>query len=1289
MAKMLAKYMIPILLCWPACVLGLQKKTEEMLDQLALPSKTSSGSPPRGGTVSKIQVSTSSSVDLTPVYYQNSNGFIPMINYDSPNPMESPAHQSPMKNESQSPWTNNPVFSPEARLLLTLPNSRLDRRSFQEAQNDFEILKVNNDTPAIANYHEFYENLQRNLQTITKDTSKFISKPSAMRTRDRIRLIDDYFNNDLDTRYGRAHNRRYPQNPEVDVMNKPSVFEPEKVQSNYPQYGASNYGLFGYPPVPPKVSNPGMLSFDSHTSMIRNDKKMTIPKNRHQPSKPVVIAEPSDYHQTIGEVSTPHPYVHPKYEKSASEDRYDRKEDYSDSSDYLEITERPKRIHKSRRRPENSRRPVDTRDRDTDEPKKISGRTKSRGRVKTNYWHDEDNEHRDDLPDDQTSQKTYPNPPSPDPPVNPQSTNEPNVWNQVAPNVELSQSSGYEINQLENPNLLVPINVNLVPISNFPVSNAGISSVITATPIISSTASPMISTSASMLLPKLSPNPVKTYGYSTPVPDVIVGQNTLHSPVQAVLLPQMNKYSQNGKPQYLGSTVAPMFTISQQFSPTIRAVHSTQSPKITALGNAYGPQVFLPQSTMQTLLQTPMNSGNYNFVVNRGQDQTQANSLKYGSDSSDKRNQYQGENAHILTSASYSVSPDSGSRDNINNIRNDNNDNDRYRQTSSNVGDRGPVGNPNNSQKPQIQGNLYPVIRGAQVVPAIIHAAHGISGVDLLQNHGHQSQPSIVQPAYIAQIPKASNQLMHANIFDNNWRLQQVQVNDVNKNRYQSVYGVDSLGSTTNNNVNTANNVKNGNGYMDQAHLPNVGTQTVEIRNPNINIKPSPIDLTMVNPVETVNHYATAVLTTPIPILSTTAGFLTPRPIMTSTPESISIQSYVDSLTQIGSQNTQGNQPNVFNPLNFIPNWDLIKSQTMLNNKVHLPRPLPHQLNLVPVVPGGNFDKHSPVAQVDLINKPKLSSDLEKYAEEMFRESLRTIYNTHKWNTDKRVRNLTDTDIAELERLKSDLSRFKAAMIGGNGGKDLLEAHHSETKFRAVEPGKNSGLSTAVIEQLFKSDFKINGLLEGSSQDGKHNRGREKTRISDYLTPPKVGSYTSKTPFVDNISKKRPGKGPRYEGIKSRPHSKTNTRPVSPDTSASNHVIYSHRRPSHDRSNSPKGYKKSMKLEDYPSLTTAFPDIIRGSGDHDKSLGKEYFDINHPRMHNLLGLLMKNKQLPSNGRANYFLDEQENKRYADDERPYQTEGQFYDDSGNFRKKSDSFGDIPHTLNPPKLENFHR
>lgn len=1270
---------ILMILCWP-CVIGKENhKTGDMIDQIAVATE-------KNDSVSAIA---SPLEDSTPVYYQNSNGFVPMINYDSSKssqPNNSPPliineTERPASSDFPAKWTNDAVFSTEARLLLSLPNSRSDRRSFsvQEAQKDFEILKVNKETPAIANYHEFYENLQKNLRTNGRDVWSKRNTTSTTRTRDRIKQIDEYFNHNLDHRKLNNHNR-YPQNsnPPEDINQKPSIFEPEKVHNNYPQYAASN-GPFSY-------MTPSKMPFASPDLITTNDRKNIVSKNYHQNSKPVVIPEPIDYkvesqydfQQSSPDFSTRNPYTSQKYETTESENRYERKEDYSDgTSDYLEITERPRRVTKSRRRPYNSEgsRTPPNEHRDVEELKKTnSGRTRSRGRVKTNYWTDE----RDQRPEEPAEEHKN----QPESPINPEVTdhrqnilNEPNGWSQVAPNVELSQSNGYEINQMDNTNLLVPINLNLVPLSNFNhVSNPGVSGMITATPLITSTASPLISTGSSMLLPKFSQNSLKNYGYPNAIPDVIVGQNTFSNPMQAVLLPQMtvqNKYSPNMKTQYLASTVSPMFTISQPLSPTVRGIHSTQTPNPTSPGNSYAPSLFLPQSTMQTYLQTPMNTGNYNIYVNqRGaprdheeQPTAPTSNTKYGEESADKRNRYQGSNGQILTSASYSVSQNGQTRGNIkaNNIDtdtdndhdriNDNNSENKYRSASPNNNGRG---NSNKRPNPEIQENAYQVIRGAQVVP-IIHT-NGIAGVDLInQNYGqiHQAQ-SVAQPTYINQ---------------NNWRqLQQLQVHDANNkngNRYQNIYGIDSLGSTTNNNANTANTIRNG--YMEQAQLPVVGMQTVEIRNPNINIKPSPVDLTMVNPLEAINHYGAAVLTTPIPILSTTAGFLSPRPIITSTPESISIQGYVDSLTQIGTHNQQSN---VFNPMNFIPNWDLIKSQTTLN-KVHMPRPLPQHLSLVPIVPGGNFDKHSPTAQVELITKPKLSSDLEKYAEEMFKESLRTIYNTHKWNSDKKVRNLTDADIAELERLKSDLGRFKAAMTG----KDILEAHHSETKFKAVEPGhgsKSTGLTAAAIEQLFKSDFKVNGPTENhSSQDGKPGRPREQIRLSDYLTPPKVSSHSSK--YHDSPGKKRP-KGSRYEGIKSRPHSKPKSRPLSPDTAARNHIVYSHRRPPHDRSHSHKGYKKTQKFDDLPTFTTSSPEIIKGFSD-DKSYRSDYMDINHPRMHNLLGLLMKNKQLPRSGNLNYYNDDQEMKRDLEEERRL-PEDFFFDDLGNFRKKSDAL-DLSH------------
>lgn len=412
--------------------------------------------------------------------------------------------------------------------------------------------------------------------------------------------------------------------------------------------------------------------------------------------------------------------------------------------------------------------------------------------------------------------------------------------------------------------------------------------------------------------------------------------------------------------------------------------------------------------------------------------------------------------------------------------------------------------------------------------------------------------------------------------------------------------------------------------------------QTVEIQNPNINIKPSPVDVTGINQFGTINHYPGAVLTTPIPIFSTAASFITPRAVVASTGlEPISIQSYVDSLTQIGAQNNQAtvraqNQPS-YNPMNFVPNVDLINSQSFLNGKTD---PLPPNLDLVPVVPGGKFYKHSPVAQAELVNKPKLSSDLEKYAEEMFKESVRTIYNTHKWNSDKRYKDHGSADIIDLDRLKGELDRIKASKYG----KEPLEAHHSETKFHAVEPSKRPGLSVAALEELFKSNFKLNS----DTQTIRPGIG-EVTKLNDYLTPPRINSFVSKSKFVDKpVNKKRPSKVRQH----SRPSSHTShsSRPAGPEASASNHVSYAYRRPRYHR-NHYADYKATKNYDNYPTFTTSTPDDIFSHNSKNDN-----FDFNHPRTHNLLGLLMKNKQLPTGSSAstsNFFREEDDYKQYLD------------------------------------------
>ena len=1347
--------------------------------------------------------------------------------------------QKPVSEKSSGLIEDDPAYSTEARMILNLPGPSANRRSFdsQDGQNEFEILKVNNETPAIANYHEFYENLQSNLHRSrgTQTRNQDLEEPAGgrttvqnQRTKDRIKKIEKYLTN-FHGDQEKKNSDGYQQLYNYATTNKPvtqtkAIFEPEKVQTTFHQHaGSATYDRYNASPTPrPRKSSIIRTKYeDSSIASRQKPYSLTSTKSRHVNSKPVVVPEPSDYasyatQQSVVKVPNMDHYrnqklrIDPevedesKYKKDSHmnrEDRYDQHYDRSedineyadDENDYLEVTERPRRVHKNRRRPytsENSRRlPKEHRGHSADDlvvvdSRKNTSPTRSklhRPKSKPTYWAEDDR-------NPSASQETFEeqsngNEASPSLKSEEQTQNQPskdvkmsNGWSQVGPNIEVSQSNGFELNQVDKSKLLVPVNLNLVPLTNFDHSTAlgssqgfdltNVPNFVTATPLVSSTATPLLSTSHSIGNPnivnsqytvKAIQNPLhNNFALSTALPDIILGQNTYQNPVQAVLLPHMNKFATNLQSHYVPSTMAPMFTVTQ----TPNMVHST--PRV-GTSNQHQPQLMMPQPTIHSipLLPGPYNPHmNYNIFVNpnglHGQNSiqngnvaattqnpqqflttSQSNSITnlHSSQSQLKKNTTRNSNGQFLASASFSVGQ--GQQQTGNDAKfylptagqNNNNNNNNYNQ------------NQNNQARQQHQDNFYHIygneqnpnhklktyIHAAQVLPAIIHQSQNIPVNFNHQNYANygqlQGQQSILSPI-ISQRPRDQNEqiLQAANdIFQNTWKqLQQLQTNDeaAKNNIYHPVYRTaDALGSTSNNNLNTINAIS---ASTVKAHLPILSTQNVEILNPNI--KPSPVDLNQISGYQ--NYYPAAVLTTPIPIFSTTAGFLTPRPV-TST-ETINLQNYVDSLTQIGAQSnqinkfeyqpgfrTQENQRPVFNPINFVPNIDLIKSQSMLNNQ--LAEPLPNQLNLVPLVPGGNFFKSTYGAQSELVQKPRLSNDLEKYAEEMFKESLKTIYSTHKWNNDRKNRgNYTNSELSDLAKLKNELLRLKDSKYSG---KDILEAHHSETKIRTAEPSKSAkkpDLSIAAIEQMFKSESQSaygsqnkNRPGHGSSRPGSSNV----VELSDYLTPPKPNSFISKSPFIDSPKpKKRPGSSgarplsrplPRPSSLVSRPSSGL-------EASASNHIEsgvhnggydkhhhhhyhHHHRRPHNSRDKEgydsyrhpdQPDYRRDNTFDSYPTFTTTSApetDSFKASSSEHSSK-TDYYDINHPRMHNLLGLLMKNKQLPAGSSQSIFRDEDELKQYFENEKR-RLELQFYEDTlKNFQKKADN--NAPIDMAPP-------
>lgn len=522
-------------------------------------------------------------------------------------------------------------------------------------------------------------------------------------------------------------------------------------------------------------------------------------------------------------------------------------------------------------------------------------------------------------------------------------------------------------------------------------------------------------------------------------------------------------------------------------------------------------------------------------------------------------------------------------------------------------------------------------LSNAQIIPAFLH-----TGVNLnTQNNRNQNSynPFASTKTKDAQILKATNEAFESSMK----QLQQ----QIMKNQGGSNYQSDTIGSTSNTNLNVANVVPNAN--LERAQLPNLGTKNVEILNPNL--KQSTVaGLTLASPIGVINQYPATLLTTPIPILSST-NFAAVRPVIsTSAVDSLGLNSYVDTLTELGSKINNGNNQALYNPIQFVPNVDLLKNQNILNHNGHSNDALQQELNLVSQVAGGNFYKNN---NNELATKPKLNSDLEKYAEEMLKESLRTIYNTHKWNNDRKFpRNISLVDSSPAAKLRNELLRLKP---GKEYTRDT-ETYQTENKYHVVDSRPSKGkpdFTMAKLEELLMKDFKIHSASNNEPIHVYHHHGHKpgygrpsdqgssyshnepknvRLEINDYLTPPKPNSFVAKSPFHDKSVKKRPGRYNSHDHLPRHPSRPKSVHKTSGPEPAGSHLYeYTapydnygggyHRHRDHRNSDHRKGHH-------FDHFHSSFAD---SSGER-KS--RDILDINNPRTHNLIGLLMKNNKLP-------------------------------------------------------------
>lgn len=923
--------MILLFFSWPQirCTEDADLKGEEIFDQLATASETvvhTVNQPSEDLKDLQEQLSSiSSSIDAT-VHYENSNGFVPMVSSVLPSGSSSSQTNDHEQNPSQSEDSNasNAVsaqdssdarekkleedlaYSSEARIFLSMPGSLTNRRSFDfqdEMLNEFELLKVNNDTPAVANYQDFYENVR---STVNTETNSESGKPSSRHPNgERGKRLENHTRN-----YGwqsqQSNNEDiyaqfYSHNGAQDT--KKTIYGPEKVAGNYQQQNTANYNRLSA-----AKQNAVAIPSSSRTNYEANELvhsgtsgNAESPRTRHRFLKPVVVAEPSNYKvhtkfsgqlqnsesnnddKTLKNLDSSNSEISNHYDPYNSNTRqrsYHRTEDSreisDESTDYSDYIEQSNlRAQKNRRRPSypdsSKKLPKEHRGtlNESAEDGKYtysSSRLKSqRNRVKANPWLDDPNaNHHDESVEDIRHDSRRGSTKTKSSNVQHESgSKNTNTWNQISPNLEISHSNGIELDQLEKPKYVV----NLVPVANFnhatalggsqsfDISNAVLQNLATVAPIGAfSTTAPLLNTPQSVLTQNLA---LSKNLISTPMPDIIIGQNTFQNPVHTVLLSHpndQNKIVDTLRATYVPSTMAPVFALTPSLTPTLQSVsvHGVQSnvtPRPTF--------AVVPQSTVQTypgFLQTPLQATQIQVNTHGLQGQ---NLINHGN----------------LQVQSLSTAP--------------------TLLTSQTM----PEGRAN--LETQAKKNVY----GS--------GANFLATASLAVGQNEQKQLANVNSHYVQGqntqlIPNQQNlQELQAQMnkqLAKNGKLSGIVLQAADSATSHSIHNLNALGATSGN-----------------AHLPNVGAKNVEIVNPNIKLSP-------VNTNTYQTHYPAAVLTTPIPIFSTIASV---------TPQTGVNLNYVNSLTETGTKTkqvgaldlkpSQNQERPTFNPINFVPNVDIIK----------------------------------------------------------------------------------------------------------------------------------------------------------------------------------------------------------------------------------------------------------------------------------------------------------------------------------------------------------------------------
>ncbi|XP_046489110.1 putative uncharacterized protein DDB_G0282133 [Neodiprion pinetum] len=1264
---------------------------------------------------------------------------------------------------------NDPFYSTEARIFLSLTQPFSNRRSSdsQDSTDDFELLKINSHTPTVADYQNFYNSL-----TGSNQNSRNREKVNDNRE---TRYYEDRRNHEREKNYFDDVSGRGKKTANYNGINYGENFGPQSQRN-----AASNDQFFSYNRMNEHRSKNGYKEFTntfspvetldynsqkeentqsiSHTNQQQNyDNQPTNPPaarvvthrqrhpkkkssqsgrtprlnaKQHSTTKAKTISDfdnilpgSQSYDDLIPRPEEPASYFEHEalFNREESNHHYEKTEESRDLSDenyeYVEVTEKPKRLRKQRRRPshvvDSTRLPKEHRNfegsvdiEETERP-----RTRFRPKIrnhkpKPNAWlesespigEEEVDEGGYEVPatDSEAGKQRFYN--------NQNKKSKGNSWANISPNVEISHSSGIEIDQVEKPKLVLPVKVNIVPVANFDhatalgnsqgfdLSNAVLQNFVTATPVNTA---------------NFHNSNVKI---QQSVPEVIVGQNTFQNPVQTVLIPQQSyqttyKFGQNVRNPFLLSNQN-SYQQSSNANQNLQPV-TFDSPIQTAAHNpnqnlqnyqtTNGNQIQNLQSNSQFLNPHPTPQTFANIQQN-GSPSAPINNVQVNHHGLQGQNLPPGHNLYMVhgpavtysTTPSYLANGNVRVTEDIGKKTGSPGSNGQYLASASlAVGDQ--IQNQINAQnlRSQLQENFYQAFRHENLLPKTKEIAQSAELAPTLLNFYNQNDAGVQnsnQHHQVEQISQASNAIAQTYKEQNQQILKVAnEIFESTLNQLKELQKNQALRASRLGNPNVQVLANGGFAKAGDSQAQYLGTKNVEILNPNI--RPSLPDHMLKNTFEKSNGFGGASLTTPFPIFATTEFDTSLRVPNLSTIGPLSAHSYLGSLTERGvkdndqktspTTNSKPNTPETYNPINFVPSTETLKAQKALNSKYNFHEPLLQGLNLVPLIPGGNFYKNSYFSNNDLISKPKLTSDLQKYAEEMFKESLKTIYNTQKWNNDHKAQSSDISTVTTSPKLNDDIRNVKFSALDIKPSKQILEAHftNSGTEVGDVQSFEKLPTQTPDFTEVKQSPpvslepvrfyYKPNiHLTRPTISDLNHPEFNfdpdigQVDFIHEFLTPPKPNAFVSKSPFNEPISKKRrvpklpasdSGKS-KYPGRPRRPgvvieaaasnvahHSSSFDTPrqefLQSRPTSFNHEIQEFEA---DYQTSYSGLRgQSFPNSRYPSLTTSspVPDDYHKPGFHN-------FDFNHQRTHNLMGLLRKNKRLPA-GNTKYHFGKKE------------------------------------------------